>query len=124
MVRTTSKFYNKGDKCSLVPLKYHSSSLSASAPFLDQSDLSIHLNSQSQVMRMRMAAVCCTLMAEVRVEPEWDLKDKLEGEIEWEMEQEVELERELERELKERTEELKRELRNELKREMELELDG
>ena len=74
----------------LMPQKYHGSSLSASTPFLDQSDLSIHLNSQSQVVRTRMAAVCCTLMAEVRVEPEWDLKDKLEGEIEWEMEHEGE----------------------------------
>ena len=52
-------------KMTLVPLKYHSSSLSASAPFLDQSDLSIHLNSQSQVVQTRMAAVCCTLVAEV-----------------------------------------------------------
>ena len=56
-------------KQSLEPLKYHGSSLSASAPFLDQSDLSIDLNSQSQVVQTRMEAVCCTLVAEVQSEP-------------------------------------------------------
>ena len=49
-----------------MPHMYHVSSLSASAPFLDQSDLSIHLNSQSQVVGTHMAAVCCTLVPEVR----------------------------------------------------------
>ena len=51
--------------CSRLNLKYYTSPLSASALFLDQSDLSIPLNSQSQVVRTRMAAVCSTLVADV-----------------------------------------------------------
>ena len=48
-----------------MSLKYHTSPVSASALFLDQSDLSIPLNSQSQVVRTRVAAVCSTLVADV-----------------------------------------------------------
>ena len=49
-----------------MSLKYYTSPVSASALFLDQSDLSIPLNSQSQVVRTRMAAVCSTLVADVK----------------------------------------------------------
>ena len=48
-----------------MSLKYYTSPVSASALFLDQSDLSIPLNSQSQVVRTRVAAVCSTLVADV-----------------------------------------------------------
>ena len=48
-----------------MSLKYNTSPVSASALFLDQSDLSIPLNSQSQVVRTRVAAVCSTLVADV-----------------------------------------------------------
>ena len=48
-----------------MSLKYYTSPVSASALFLDQSDLSIPLNSQSQVVRTRMAAMCSTLVADV-----------------------------------------------------------
>ena len=45
----------------------HANVSPASALFLNQSDLSIPHNSQSQVVRMRMDAVCSTLVEEVGV---------------------------------------------------------